>query len=492
MSLQILTSASYDAFDKEIQAEIIKQLQDDSKVVQSMIIGDIIELNERTRNIRYGLYKRSEQEPATSYDWTDPKEADGVPIFARLKASETDPNNKLHTPFDRAIMNNKASYLAGKPMEFTVKLDNESQKTMQEQLLDQLAKNNNFAMLNTGLVESATRCGAGYALLYKPVGSNDVKIRQVNDWECIVIHDEATGEPAYAMRYYPEVELQTASTGEAIQTTQWYVEWYDGVNMTVYKGTGSTYSMVEEPTPHLLGTIDKPFIPLVEFRNNRERVGDVSRVIPLMDAYDTADSNLSSDIDKFANAFLHVTGAGFDLDDEGIEQMKRTFIIATDDNGKAEYITRQIDIDGIEKFKDGLERRIYKYASSYDPDSLGSDGAKTAYEIAQKLKPLEDASKNTELQFKEAWFYVLEGVNNYYSKASREVIDLENLDINFQRNIPRNVMQDLKDLLAAGGVLSQENIIKLSPFEVDVLANLEQLEKEHEMRTVSLTEVTEM
>lgn len=492
MSLQILTSASYDAFDKEIQAKIIEQLESDSQAVQSLIISDIIELNERTRNIRYGLYKRSEQEPASSYDWSDPKEADGVPIFAREAVSDTDPNNKLHTPFDRAIMNNKAAYLAGKPTEFVFSIDNENEKTTQDGIVSVLAKNNNFAMLNTGLVEAATRSGAGYVLLYKPIGSLDVKIRQVNEWECIVIYDESTGQPMYAMRYYPEVELETAATGEVLQTTQWYVEWYDGVNVTVYKGNGSNFAVFTPAEPHLLGTVDNPFVPVVEFRNNKDRVGDVARVIPLMDAYDTADSNLSSDIDKFANAFLHITGAGFNFDDETIEKMMRTFIIPTDDNGRAEYITRQIDIEGIEKYKDGLERRIYKYSSSYDPDSLGSDGAKTAYEIAQKLKPLEDASKNTELQFIEAWFYIFEGINNFYNTANKPLINIEALDIRFQRNLPRNVMQDLRDVLAAGGVLSQENILKLSPFDIDVQANTEQLNNEMKSRTIGLTEESEM
>ena len=492
MSLQILTSASYDAFSKEIQAEILQQLQNDSKVVQSMIIGDLIELNERLRNIRNGLFKRSEQEPASSYEWTDPKEADGVPIFAREALSETDPNNKLHTPFDRAIMNNKSSYLAGKPMEFTVKIDNESEKSTQEQILDQIAKENNLSMLNTSLVEAATRSGAGYALLYKPINSLDCKIRRVNEWECIVVYDESTDQPVYAMRYFPEVELETASTGELLQTTQWLVEWYDGVNVTVYKGTGDTFSIYKEAEPHLLGTDQNPFVPLVEFKNNADRVGDVSRVIPLMDAYDTADSDLSSDISKFANAFIHITGAGFNFDDDMIDLMKRTGIIPTDDNGRVEYVTRQIDINGIEQFKDGLERRIYKYASSYDPDSLGSDGAKTAYEIAQKLKPLEDASKNTELQFKKAWYYILKGINNFNERANKPTLDIKKIDINFQRNVPRNIMQDIVDFRTAGGVLSQENLIKLSPFEVDVAANTEQLNNEMQMRTMSLTEVEEM
>ena len=99
------------AFTKSLQDEIIEKIKSNSDPI-NVIISDIIRLKQYRDEILLGLYKRFNLEPASTAEWVDPRKADGVPILARQKISETSVNHRINHAFDNIIASNKASYVA--------------------------------------------------------------------------------------------------------------------------------------------------------------------------------------------------------------------------------------------------------------------------------------------------------------------------------------------------------------------------------------------
>ncbi len=455
MTLSDLTLLN-DVYERQVQEELQEALSNEGTRAEAL--GVAIEIHAERREMMLGLQSRIKLEPASRSEWKDPRAADGVPIFARQAPGSTKVNHKLHTTFDRTIIGSKASYFVGIPPEISLP-DNERGA---EELSGHLRRIG-FDFKVNELAQRATGRGTSFILMSTPPGDDDVYIILPYEWSCIVIYDSITGAPVYGIRYWYD-------TPEGNDTDLMYVEFYDDVNKYTYKGPMKALVMVEEPVAHMLGAM-----PLIEFPNNTERIGDVELTMSLQDAFDVADSDLSSEISQLRLSYLVLAGnIGSDIDDEWLEQLTRTGVF-TMEEGTASFLEKGLNSTAVENLKADLESRIYRYSNSYNPDDLGSDGTMTAYQIRRKLFRLESSTMESEALFRAGLNQVAIILSDFYNLG----VDPSTMGITFTRNTPRNIVQDIRDMVEAGYNISQKRMNALSPLDVDQEINEQELQEEN-------------
>ena len=439
-------------YDKQTQEEIEAALKDEG--TRSKGVTAIISAHAVRREMMQGMNSRMQLSAASKSEWSDPREADGVPIFARESPGSTKVNHKLHTTFDRTIIGSKASYFVGIPPKITIK-DNENVTEM----IAGHFKRMGFDFKVNELSQRASGRGTSFILLSSPPEYSDVYFMLPYEWSCAVIYDSITGEPTYAVQYWyedPEKDEITAIL-------------YDTETAQGYIGTVENMTATEEAVPHGMASV-----PIVEFPNNSERLGDVELTLSLQDAFDIVDSDLVSEVSQLRLAYLLLSGdVGGAVDDEWLEQLKQTGVLTLDTGGDARFLEKSINSDAIERLKADLESRVYRYSNSYNPDELGSDGTMTAYQIRRKLFRLESSTMEAEALFRAGLVRVIQILSDFYSLN----IEPGDVDITFTRNTPRNVVQDIADMTNAGYMLSQARMAALSPLDVDQSVNEQELQE---------------
>ena len=246
--------------------------------------------------------------------------------------------------------------------------------------------------------------------------------------------------------------------------------------------------MKEPPVPHGLGTADNPNVPVIEFANNTERVGDVELTLSLQDAYDTTNSDLSSEISQIRLAYIKLKGEGEEITDDYVQQVESTGIMALSTDGDADFMEKNLNSQAVENLKNDLEDHIYSGSNSYNPDKI-SDSNVTAYQIRQRLFKLEAATAEREAIFRVALERLWKMFIEYYTRLGViSGITIEDIDFEFQRNTPRNRLADLELAARAGVMISNRTKLELSELGIDPEEEIKRLEEDFESAEEQISE----
>ena len=462
-----------DIYDPRVQQVLYEMLTTGEESTED-VISYILQIDKKRRDIQYGQFKRLKGDKARRFEWDDPREADGVPILAREEKNVVKVNYRSHTPFDRAIVTNKKAYLMGIKPEITA-----------GDAFAQWAGENNFHTILSEVTEDAVGQGEGFTLLYSPPGSREVFITKEQAYNCVVIYDPDTGRPTYGLIYMYKT-LLSADQKDAVSLSAY---WYTERDVTEYEGSIFSVKRAGDPVPHLFQGV-----PLIEWRNNSERISDIEPVLGLMDLYDIMDSDLASELGQLRLAYLFLKGMGYadqlqageygNGEDDPAKsissQLQRAgWIAAEGEDADMKFISKDINVEAVKYEKDDLKSRIFQMANSYDPVSVqGADSNVTAFQIRMKLFPLEQSTAETVLHFQNAFKYMFELLSDFYTNFGAGMASDEEPEIIFKRNIPSNIVQDMIDARTAGFFISQNQIADRLPFAIDQELNAAELEAE--------------
>ena len=408
-----------------------------------------IEEDKRRDMQQRGLYERFVLKPASSFDWADPRMANGVPILARKARSTASVNHRLHTPFDRQIANQKASYFASN-------ITTTFGETIPQSVIDMYEEIESTYNLGGILLEAAESCadrGNSYILCFNNNGR--VGVTSSLEWHSKVLYDPLTGIPTLGIRYYQDS-----------------VEVYDGTMMYRYSRNERGEVFFIDSEPHGFGTTERPGIPLIELPNNFDRLGNVEMTLSLQDAYDVSLSDLSSEVAQMRLAYLLLKGLG---QDKGKikDNIKEAGILLVDaGDGDAKFVTKDLKVEGVKLLLDTTRGQIFEGASSYDPNAFLEGSSPTAYQVAQRLHPLEQDVQRTIGEWVRGLNYYDYILQTFFSLFS-PVGDYNIKDINrvFSRNIPKNILGSLKEVRDAGGIIANDIILEQSGLQIDLERN---------------------
>lgn len=421
-------------------------------------IEAMLDASAQRDTIAFGMYQRYLLNPAGMTNWTDPREADGVPILTRMPIRPGAINERLHVPFDREIVSNKVAYFASNiQLVFDPALPGGV-----EEFYKWMDESNGMKSKALTLAKYAVDQGTSFIMAWvNPDG--DFKIRPLRADSAYVEYDPLSGHPKYGYRYFIGDDKTS------------FCEVYDGIDVTTFGKVSGTW-IAKETRPHGLGTVEHPAIPIIELANNPERIGNPEMVISLCDAFDLSMSDLSSEIAQLRLSYLIMKGTGTDSDTIKADLAKGSIALIDDPNGDAYFVDRNMNVGAIQQLQNQLRTLIYEGASSYDPTVLSQGNPPTAYEVNMRLEALEQDSQVTQSEWETGLRHYDYVVKNYLT-TFQAVPDYSVNDIDriFRRTAPRNILQALVEARSAGITLSNQTLVELSGLPVDPVIEAERI-----------------
>jgi SPP1 family phage portal protein len=407
--------------------------------ISDALLNKIIDKHAANRMYNWNLHKR--------YEVLDGE----VPIFQRIpRFDEENPvNNKVNNDFFGEIVDFKTGYFAGKPAVYSYADTVESKEdTGGEEARDEASKalsdfvtRNNMYDVDMDITKFAAIAGYAGRMFYHDTDGNE-RCMALPSYETIVLSETSIMEPKYGIRYYKTLGLG----GEEI----WKAEFDDGKIIRFYEGcAGGLTEKPEKAIPNLFG-----FCAIQGIPNNSEMLGDVEKVMELIDAYDRTVSDENNEIDSFANAYMAFEN--IEMSDEEIRRGQRTGAFQYFSNGNQpgsiHFITKDINDAFVEHHLERLEENIYRFSKT--PNMADENFSQNASGVAMKFKLTGLEAKCGMFQAKmiTAGVYMFKLLAGCWAKK-RIPCDPLQCYITFKRNFPvdlQNEAQAVSAIISSG------------------------------------------
>ena len=393
-------------------------------------------------------------------------------IMRRTQEDPNKPNNKLSHGYAKYITDTYCGYFMGEPVSY--KSDNDN-------LLDELNtlfKYNDETDNNMSIAQEASICGYAYEILYMDEESN-LRFKQVPTEEMIVVYDNSVQERMqFAIRYYDIYSLEDEGDLKEVilYTPNETIEY-------LFK-----YKNLEEKERYTHYFND---VPVSDYENNNYRTGDFEAVLPLIDAYDQANSDTANDFEYFTNALLVISGVTMEEEDEQGRPLNfkdNRVLNFIDPQSKAEYLIKNINDTALENYKDRLNRDIFRFSNVVDMTDEKFGGNLSGVAIRYKLIGMENVTGIKESKFKKGLLRRIElAIGMLNIKLNSEYLFTEIQPV-FTRSIPVNENEIISVAKSLYGIISQKTLLSMMPFIEDPQEEMEAIAQEKEEQAVQLQE----
>lgn len=389
----------------------------------------------------------------------------GVPIFHRTFERDVTIDNRINNDYFSEIVDIKTGYFAGKPAAYSYDRNQANAEQVQAYLQDFLDRNR-IADVN---METTKYCAiGGYAarLLYIDPDGRD-RIMYIPGHQVVLLNEDGNiTEAEYGIRYYGSPD-------------KYVITFYDRTMRYKYQQDGG--NLVElESNLHGFG-----LCPLIGYANNEELMGDVDKVLGLIDAIDRTTSDVNSEIEAFRMAYLLFMG--YDIRQEDLNQMKRTGALGVSGNigqerGDVRYIEKNLNDTAIENHLDRLHDSIYRFSGTPDLADEAFSGTQSGESLKFKLFGLETKCSRFEQKFKAADTRMFEVLATKWAISGVVRFDPYKVFAEFKRNFPQNFLAEAEVLMKLKGTVSDATLYGLASFIDDVQYEIDQKAKEDEER----------
>ena len=425
-----------------------KKILDKNTVITKELIQDLIKehSDERSRILKMKDYYNGLNEGIKNRVYSDPKK----------------PSNRLYSGYASYITDNFVGYLLGQPV--TYKSDNES-------LLEELNLSflyNDEVDNNTTLAQEQSICGYAYELMYTDEEGN-VRFKCVDTEDTIVVYDNTLeAKELFAIRCVVDSEEKGLV----------YVYTKEGIEAYAIE-KGEVGNLVEEECEENY-FID---VPIITYENNRQRIGDFEKVLSLINAYDFANSDTANDFEYFTNALLVISGVTMDeKDEEGrpLNFKDNRVINFVDNDGKAQYLIKDINDTALENYKNRLNLDIHKFSNVIDISDENFGNNLSGVAMKYKLLGMENIASIKESKFRKGLMKRIEFITHFLNLSINSDYTYTEITPVFTRNIPSNDVETVNMIKQLYGMISDKTLLSQLPFIEDVQAELDALEKQKE------------
>ena len=382
------------------------------------------------------------------------------------KKDEKKSNNKLKLDYPSYIVDILLGLFVGKPISYTVAEEDREKMSLVQEILDL----NNEQDENTEIAKMAGIKGKGYEIVYVDEESN-IRFNEVNPDNIVMIYnDKINSEPLFAIYQVPLYDAENideeSKDSKVILYTKDSIKEYINAKGEIY--------LVEESI--------NPFgeVPVIEFLNNNEEIGDFERVLSLIDAINLSQSDTANDFEEFTNAMLVLSGM-LDTDDEDIRQLLEDRVILLDGDGKqaASWLIKEINDTALENYKNRLDADIHKFAKVPNMNDENFAGNVSGESMKYKLFATNQIIAQKQRKFKTALQTRFRLIINAMGIKSGLDLDYRDISIIFNENTPFNELDNINTVKAAldAGLSKQYALGKLRDID-DIGEELKRQEDE--------------
>ena len=405
-------------------------LPKDTKIT-NQILNDVIDYNERYKERfkmleNYYLGKHS--------------------ILTRTKDDRLK-NNKVMINHAKYITDTNVGYLLGNPVDYQATEGYDIQP-----ILDAYKKQT-INDLDSEIAKDVSIFG----LQYEYVDANDKaepKSCEIDNKNAIIVYDDTVEHnKLFGLIYRP------IKKGDVFK--YWEIIYCDKEVIRTYKSYSKSLNQVGKDKPHKFGDV-----PLIQYKNNPELLGDFEPVITLIDAYNLLQSDRVNDKEQLVDAILCLYG--MDFDSEQAEMLKDSRMLANiPTDGKVEYLVKTLQEGDVDILRQNIENDIHKISMVPNMSDENFVGNNSGDAIRYKLLAFEQNVKNKERYMEKGLMERFKLYNNHLTAiAKMSEVPVEEVDAVFKRNLPSNdyeisqMINNLADYVDAETLVSQLSFIK--------------------------------
>lgn len=373
------------------------------------------------------------------------------------------PDNRLVNNYPGYISTVNIGYFMGKPILYTA--DGGAETMMEE--LQAFLDYNDEQDENVLLEREASIKGIGYEIMYLDTDAN-LRVAMVRPENTIVFYDNTLeSNVLFAIRFW-DVSDKT------IKADLYTSEYKQTFTLDVRRKNG----FFDAPEKHEFSDV-----PIIEFPNNEERMGDFERVLTLVNAYDKAQSDTANDFEYFTDAYLLLRNLS-GTTEEQITKMKKDRVLLVDGEGDVGWVTKTIQDAATENYKNRLDSDIHKFSMTPKLTDEDFAGNLSGVALEFKLWGLEQLAAQKERKFKRALQRRIELFCNFMKVKGRSY-DWRAINMTFTRNMPMNVGDLVDQAVKLKGIVSDQTVLSRLPFIDDPKQELERVKEEAE-NTINL------
>ena len=384
------------------------------------------------------------------------------------------------------------------------------------QILESYSNGNNYTILNGrkrlepekadyrirhDLGGQASRFFTGYTVGQPiSIGSSEIDLdltsvdnfNSYNDIEALnreLVYDASRFGRAFELHYFDEFEQPAVALIDAkemftVRSADVKKEIIAAVHCPIYNGklfvTVYTNEEIVSYDNDWKETDRKinPFkmVPVVEWQNNRERLGDWEKGIPIIDAYDAAESDTANYMSDLNDAMLVVKGdvesTGMNASD--IMKMKQANMLVLESgvghngqqtNLEAGYIYKQYDVNGVEAYKSRLIKDFFRIVGLPNLQDDATFSATSGIAIRYKLVDLQQVASVKRGFFVKTLkrrYKLLQALSE--NLKGFEAVDANSLTFTFHENLPTDVWAEIQSAINSGMDISQETLMESASF----------------------------
>lgn len=401
-------------------------------------------------------------------------------------------DNRIANEMPKYITNMRVGYTFGNPIRFQYNDDSNQTDTDRDAVngaISAFNQSTNEAYHEKVMKKNLSVTGRAYELNYVKKDTTDAYVMALDPSETFVVYDtDPEQHSLFAVHYYYV---------EDDETYMWYVDVYTDDHIIHYEPNGYPNSQLEFDASksdnfeeHYFGAV-----PVTEYINNDERLGDWEGEMDNFDAYDKSMSEMANSQEDFSNAALVITGEfDFGTDTQGnprthpnIDNSNRYMWLkparAEGMNGanviqpSAAYLTKQLPIDAWNAYIKTLSDNMHKFTNS--PNVNDENFASNASGVAMSYKLWgSDQERATQQElYARGVMRRLRLLANYWQTLAviKDAELMENVTPVFTPNLPKNDAEIVSNIqtLAQTGDFSQQTIWEMAEPVTGVKGNEE-------------------
>lgn len=370
------------------------------------------------------------------------------------------------TAYARYIVGLNCGYLLGNPVTYNVSEEHDIEK-IQEAYDAQKIQN-----IDIKLENDASKFGHGFERIYINE-EGECRSAAIDPRSVVLVRDNTVEHrKMFALIYVESVD----ETGEVIDGEyELTILTRDKIMERRLKG-GSLIGDEKSDLSHVFGDV-----PVVEYINDDDLIGDFEAVLPLIDAYNILQTARVNDRLKTANALLLVSGGNLDKDQ--VDAIMEGRIADLPEGAKAEYITKTTNEQESETLRISIADDIHKISMTPDVSDKNFAGSASGVSLQYKLFTFEKHAKDKERCFEAALMERFALYNAYLNRtANMEIIPTSKVDAVFQRALPQNDVEVANMINALAGLVDKETLVAQLSFVNDAKEIVEAAEKEEERK----------
>lgn len=374
------------------------------------------------------------------------------------------------------VVNNYAKYitdmLTGYFMGLEVKYSSLTEEV--EDLVDELIKIFNInteKRENFKLAKTCSIKGECFEVLYVNADGN-IKFRKIEPESCFLVFDNTIeNKLLHAVRYYSDELIDENGVKKKID----YIEIYDSEEVRYYESTDADYKLIDR----YYHSFEE--VPIIHFVNNEERSGDFEHSISNIDAYNLAQSNTLNDMEDFSDAYLVLTNM-LSTNNEDINKAKADKVFLLDEEGKAEWLIKQVNDVWVENMKKRINDDIHKFSFTPDMSDENFGSNVSGVSLRYKLLAMEQLRKTKEGYFEQALKRRIRLITNVLTKKYNvnKEFSFKDIEIKFNNSLPQNELELAQIIQILTPLLSEETLISKLPDIADPLSEIEKKKREEE------------